>query len=381
MFNTDRIKATHTGSLPRPEALTKLMYEIADGKDVDADELRRAESVAVGDVVAQQQEAGIAVVSDGEMSKPGFVNYVADRIAGFGGAAPPFGLNDMLDFPELLGQQFGGEAGSHIKLPICQGELSYQGQDAVASDIATLKAAIGDDDVQGFIPAISPGFVSLFLPNEYYSTYEEYLAATAAALRCEYRAIVESGFILQIDSPDLAIAPHAATWTNILSEIGYDRYLEMHLGALSDALSGLPADRIRLHTCWGNYVGPHHQDVPLRDIVEPLLRLPVGGIAFEAANPAHAHEWQVFETVQVPDDKVLLPGVIDTKSNVVEHPELVAERICRIADLVGKERVVPGTDCGFGTFVGFGLVLPKIAWMKLANLGTGAALATERLWS
>jgi 5-methyltetrahydropteroyltriglutamate--homocysteine methyltransferase len=381
MRNTDHVRATHTGSLPRPEALTKLKYEQIDGADVDADQLAASEYGAVVEALRQQREAGIDVASDGEMTKSGFVNYLADRLSGFSGAAPPFSLSDLEEFPELLIEQYGGEAGAHVKLPVCTGPVSYSGHDAVAADLALFRRALAETGPgEAFVPATSPGLFALMVPDQHYGDYESYLFAIARALREEYRAIVDAGFTLQIDSPDIPIANHMTTWATVLADRGFDGFVDLHLAAVNEAVGDLPRDKVRLHLCWGNYVGPHHMDPPLIDILRPALRANVGGLSFEAANPRHAHEWTIFSELEVPDDKVLLPGVIDTKTNVVEHPELVSQRIQQFARFVGRERVVPGTDCGFGTFVGFGTVLPKVCWMKLASLGEGARLASRALW-
>lgn len=381
MFNDDRILTTHTGSLPRPDDLTAMVYDQIDGKPVDAEALGARIDKAVADAVAQQREAGIDIVSDGEMAKPGFMNYAANRLTGFSGAADPFALLDMDDAPELLVAQYGGEAGAHIRLPTCTGDVAYAGHDAVAADIARFTAVLGDSGAAaGFLPAISPGCVALFTPDEYYGDYETYLFAVADAMREEYKAIVDAGLMLQIDSPDVPGGKHFSTWCTYVKDKGYAAYVELHLAALTRALDGLPADRVRLHMCWGNYAGPHLMDVALEEVLVPALKAPVGSISFEGANPAHEHEWELFERITLPDDKVISPGVIDTKTNVVERPELVAQRIERYAGLVGKERVQPSTDCGFGTFVGFGPVLPKVSWLKLNALGAGAELASQRLW-
>lgn len=382
MFNDDRILATHTGSLPRPDELTAMVYDQIDGRPVNDAVLRSSIDDAVAAAVARQREAGIDIVSDGEMAKPGFMNYAASRLTGFSGAADPFSLLDMDDAPELLIAQYGGEAGAHIRLPLCTGPVTYSGHDAVAADIARFAPVLGASGAAaGFLPAISPGCVALFTPDEHYGDYETYLFAIADAMREEYRAIVDAGLLLQIDSPDVPGGKHFSTWSTYVRDHGYEAHLELHLAALARALDGIPAEKVRLHMCWGNYAGPHLMDVALEEVLVPALKTaPVGAISFEGANPAHEHEWELFERIELPEHMVISPGVIDTKTNVVERPELVAQRIERYANLVGRERVQPSTDCGFGTFVGFGPVLPKVSWLKLAALGAGAQLASERLW-
>jgi 5-methyltetrahydropteroyltriglutamate--homocysteine methyltransferase len=378
----DRIRTTHTGSLPRPARLTELVFARQEGREVDLEELRSAVAEATVDVVRRQRDAGIDIVSDGEMNKPGFVNYIGQRLSGFGGVGKPWGLADMDDLPELVMALYGGPGGTHIKMPRCEGEIRYTGHDLVAEDIANLRAALDGDDVEAFIPAASPGCIAMGGENVHYPDYETYLGALADAMRAEYTAIIDAGFLLQLDCPDLPMMPHTTAWmADIYETMGLPRYLELQLEALEASIAGLPPDRIRLHLCWGNYAGPHTMDVPLDEVLEPVLRASPAAISFEAANPRHEHEWETLAGLSIPDDKILMPGVIDTKTNVVEHPRLIAQRIGRYADIVGRERVIPGTDCGFATFVGFGIVEPDVAWLKLEALAEGAAIASETLWS
>jgi 5-methyltetrahydropteroyltriglutamate--homocysteine methyltransferase len=379
-----RILTTHTGSLPRPNDLTELMFARQEGKHVDNKRRREVATRAVRDVVRLQRQAGIDIVSDGEMNKAGFVNYVGERLTGYGGVGAPWTLADMAELPGLVKSLYGGPGGTHINMPRCVGEVHYCGEALVAQDIETLLAALrGDDDkdVIGFLPAASPGCITMSAENLHYGTYEDYLAAVTEAMKIEYRAIVNAGLILQLDCPDIPMGHHTNCWiTDQIHAMGFTKYVDLHVSALNHAIAGLPPERVRVHICWGNYAGPHHKDVPLSTLIDSVMKVRVGAISFEGANPRHEHEWQMLKEVKIPEDKVLIPGVIDTKTNVVEHPQLVAQRIERYANIVGRERVIPGTDCGFATFVGFGIVEPEVAWMKLSALAEGARLASDHLW-
>lgn len=378
----DRILTTHTGSLPRPAELTEMVFARQEGKQVDPERFRAAVSEATADIVRRQREIGVDIVSDGEMSKPGFVNYIGQRLTGFGGVGDPWTLADMDDLPKLVGALYGGPGGTHINMPRCEGEVRYDGHALVAEDIAQLHAALGDAAGEAFIPSASPGCIAMAAQNVHYPDYETYVGAVAEAMREEYKAIVEAGFVLQLDCPDIPMMRHTRAWmSEYFEQIGLKRYVEIQLDALETSVAGLPKDRIRMHLCWGNYAGPHTMDVPLEDVLEPALAASPTAVSFEGANPRHEHEWETLASMTIPDDKILAPGVIDTKTNVVEHPRLVAQRIERYADIVGRERVMPGTDCGFATFVGFGLVEDEVVWLKLAALVEGAAIASERLWS
>jgi 5-methyltetrahydropteroyltriglutamate--homocysteine methyltransferase len=381
----ERILTSHTGSLPRPAELTELVFRKQEGQSVPADEFEAAVVAATDDVVKRQIDAGIDIVSDGEMGKPGFVNYVGERLEGFGAPGKPWTLADLEELPELTMALYGGPGGTHINMPACRGAVSYKGQELVAQDIAHLRTALvraGDPDREAFIPAASPGCICNGAENFHYPTYEAYLGAVTAAMAEEYKAIVDAGFILQLDCPDLPMAAHTAFWAiKHMEEMGFDRYIQMHVDALDQAIADLPADRVRMHLCWGNYAGPHTADVPIERLMDMVLAAKPSAVSFEGANPRHEHEWETLAGLSIPDDKILMPGVIDTKTNVVEHPQLIAQRIGRYAEIVGRERVIPGTDCGFATFAGFGIVDPQVAWMKLAALAQGAAEASERLWS
>jgi 5-methyltetrahydropteroyltriglutamate--homocysteine methyltransferase len=382
--SNERILTTHTGSLPRPKALTDLVFRRQEGQAVPADQFRAAAAEATNDVVRRQVDAGIDIVSDGEMNKPGFVNYVGERLSGFGGTGAPWTLTDLEDFPDLTMALYGGPGATHINMPICQGEVSYAGHTQVNEDIENLRRALAEadaEDAEAFMPAASPGCITMCAENHHYPSYEAYLDAVTRAMSEEYRTIVGAGFILQLDCPDLPMAAHTNSWSSgVFEEMGFQRYLELHLNALDDAVDGLPVDRIRMHLCWGNYAGPHTADVPIERLIETVMRAKPSAVSFEAANPRHEHEWETLAKLQIPDDKILIPGVIDTKTNVVEHPRLIAQRIARFTDIVGRERVIPGTDCGFATFAGFGIVEPEVAWLKLGALAQGAAEASEQLW-
>jgi 5-methyltetrahydropteroyltriglutamate--homocysteine methyltransferase len=377
--STDRILTTHAGSLPRPPDLTRMMWDLLEQKSVDETALQARVKQAVADVVARQREVGVDIISDGEMSKVGFSNYVMQRYSGFANRAQ-FIATDLGDFPEIVNKLFvENEGGQHLVLPNVEGPIELRDHDAVLRDIRNLKAALGGRSPDtAFIAAVTPGQMLFNFPNLYYPTPEAYIEAAANALRVEYRAIVDAGFNLQLDAPDLAMRAHC--WTGNAGAADIKNYVPMAIEAMNEATCGLPADKVRLHLCWGNYAGPHHHDVELEEIIEPVLKTSAGFIYFEAANPRHAHEWEVWEEVKIPDGKALIPGVIDTLTNHVEHPRLVAQRIEKFAEIVGKENVIAGTDCGFGTFVGWSGCDPKVAWLKLEAMAEGARIATDRLW-
>jgi 5-methyltetrahydropteroyltriglutamate--homocysteine methyltransferase len=369
------VRTTHVGSLPRPEALTRLMYAHQEGTG-DAAALEAAVTDAVLDVVAMQHGAGIDVVSDGEMGKPGFVNYVRERLDGFGGQAPPWSIDDLAAAPELAIAQYGGEAGAHIMPANCEGPVSYVGDAAVRRDIDTLRLALDKTGHQdAFVPAASPGCIATGSPNLHYPDYDSYLDALADAMAVEYRAIVDSGLLLQLDCPDIPMAAHTEFWCrDEVRRRGLVAFAERHVAAIDRALAGIDPSRVRLHMCWGNYEGPHHLDAPLAELLPPVLAARPAMISFEGANPRHEHEWADLADVAIPDDKILMPGVVDTLNNIVEHPRLIAQRLERYAGVVGPERVIASTDCGFGTFVGFGRVGAQVAEMKLRAMAEGAAL-------
>jgi 5-methyltetrahydropteroyltriglutamate--homocysteine methyltransferase len=315
----------------------------------------------------------VDVVSDGEMAKPSYVTYVSDRLDGFGGTSQPLTYQDLVAFPALQARVFGDPGRSRRRTPACDGPISVRDPEAARLDTEHLAAAVAEASVEeAFLNAASPGVIALFFRNDHYGSREEYLQAIAAAMRYEYEAIVDAGFLLQIDCPDLAMGRHIQFADRDLA--GFREEARLNVEALNAATAGIDPERMRLHVCWGNYEGPHHCDVPFADIVDLVFSARPNGIAFEAANPRHAHEWRIFEDVRLPEGKVLIPGVIESKSNFIEHPELIAQRIARYADLVGRENVIAGSDCGYGTWVGQAAVDPDVVWAKLAALAEGAAL-------
>jgi 5-methyltetrahydropteroyltriglutamate--homocysteine methyltransferase len=374
----DRILTTHAGSLPRPDDLAEMIWAGIDGNPVDAAALEERLDGAVAEIVRRQHDVGIDIVSDGELSKSGFSTYVNDRFSGFAGRSE-FQADDVADFPNLAMRLFATPAMAHLVFANCVDEVTYTGQDALEADIRRLRAAIGAADPStAFMGAISPGQIAFNYPDQHYGSHEAYLGALADVLAIEYNAIVDAGFNLQIDSPDLAMAGHCRS---VGSSVGdWHTHLPLAVDALNAALEGIPPEKVRMHVCWGNYGGPHHKDVPFADIVGEVLRANVGTIYPEGANPRHEHEWRVFEDVKLPDDKQVILGVIDVKSNFIEHPRVVADRLVRLAKIVGRENVLAGTDCGFDTFIRFSLVDPDVAWLKMAALSEGAALASSELW-
>ncbi len=377
--STERFLTTHTGSLPRPDDLIRMMYAKEEGVPVDRDALNARVRDAVAEVVKKQADAGIDYVNDGEMSKPSYATYVKDRLAGFGGTGNTFVYQDLAEFPKLALKVFGDPGRSRRKTPACNAPISVRDPQAARTDSDNLKAALsGVKAAGGFMSAASPGVVSLFFRNDHYKDFETYIYAIADAMRDEYETVAQAGLILQIDCPDLGMGRHIQYADLDLKE--FRKRAQMHVEALNHAVRNIPPEQLRMHLCWGNYEGPHHCDVPLADIVDIVLLARPNAISFEAANPRHAHEWTVFETVKLPYGKVLIPGVIESKSNFIEHPELIAQRIGRYANLVGRENVIAGSDCGYGTWVGQAAVDPDVVWAKLAALAEGARLASRRFW-
>lgn len=380
MPDIDRIRTTHVGSLPRPDELLTLLNSRDRGEPVDTAVLDAAVEKAVRDQVRMQAEVGIDIVSDGEMSKISYATYIRHRMSGFEiGDAPRATPADLDAYPAYKEQLHRSGATVAYLRPICRSAIAYTNTEPLETDLATLRAAVAAHEVSGaFMNAPSPGIVALFQPDEFYADEDAYLDAIAAALKVEYDSIVEAGFDLQIDAPDLAMGRH-----NKYKHLSDDEFLaraEVLVEVLNHALRDVPADRARIHLCWGNYEGPHTFDIAVEKIADLVLRAKPATILCEAANPRHAHDWAGWAAAKIPDDKLLCPGVIDTTTNFVEHPELVAERILRYTDIVGRERVLAGTDCGFGTFAGWGGVVPELAWEKLRSLTAGAAIASKKLW-
>ena len=377
-MSAERILTTHAGSLPRPDDLAEMIWAGIDGQPVDEAALAARTGSAVAEVVRKQRDAGVDIVSDGELSKSGFSTYINDRFSGFEGRSE-FQADDVADFPNLAMRLFATPSMAHLVFSNCTGPVQMHDTKAVDDDVARLQAALdGADPATAFMGAVSPGQIAFNYPDHHYGSHEAYLGALADALRYEYKAITDAGFGLQIDSPDLAMAAHCRS---VGSSVGdWHTHLPLAIEALNHALDGIAPEQVRLHLCWGNYAGPHHKDVPLADIIEPVLTANVGAIYPEGANPRHEHEWRVFEDVKLPDHMSVILGVIDVKSNFIEHPQVVSDRLVRLARLVGRERVIAGTDCGFDTFIRFSQVDPDVAWLKLRALADGAALASEELW-
>jgi len=377
--STDRILTTHVGSLPRSQAVTDVLFARERNEVSDARAAAAVISNAVAEVVRRQVGIGIDVVSDGEMSKISYATYVAERFSGFGGDTPREPGQDLVEFPGLLKKLAERGSTAKYRRPRCIGEIRVKNLEPLQADLKNIQSAIAvAAPTEAFMNAASPGVVALFQPNDFYRSQDEYLAALAEALRVEYEAIVKAGVLLQIDAPDLAMGRHTMYRDRSLEQ--FEHLAALHIETLNHALRNVPADRVRMHVCWGNYEGPHHHDVPMERLLPIVLKAKPQGLLIEAANPRHAHEWAVFKDVQIPESKVLIPGFLATTTNYVEHPQLVAERIERFAQIVGRERVMAGADCGFGTFAGFGPVEPDIAYLKLQSLVEGARIASRRLW-
>jgi len=379
-LSTDRILTTHVGSLPRSNAVTGVLFARERGDTLDALADAAVITDAVAEVVRRQVAIGIDVVSDGEMGKISYATYIAQRFSGFGGDTPREPGQDLVEFPGLLTKLAERGSTAKYRRPRCIGAVTAQHTEPLQADLANMRAAINAAPaVEAFLNAASPGVIALFQPNDYYRTQDDYLSALAEALRSEYEAIVAAGIVLQIDAPDLAMGRHTMYRNRSMEE--FETLAAQHIEVLNHALRNVPANRVRMHVCWGNYEGPHHHDVPMQRLLPIVLKAKPQALLFEAANPRHAHEWAVFQDTRIPADKILIPGVLATTTNYIEHPLLVAERIERFADIVGRERVIAGTDCGFGTFAGFGPVEPDIAYLKLAAMVEGARIASKRLWS
>ncbi|MEL7116348.1 MAG: cobalamin-independent methionine synthase II family protein [Pseudomonadota bacterium] len=374
------IATTHVGSLPRTQKVVDFIFAREQETPFDQDEFDDVMTEAVADTVAKQKAAGIDIVSDGETSKISYATYVKDRYTGFGGDSPRNAPADLKQFPSFLKRLADDGGTPQYARPMCVGEVRSKGQGELEKDIANLKAGMAAQGIdRGFMNAASPGVISLFLQNDYYPTRDAYLAALADAMREEYRTIVGAGLDLQLDCPDLALSRHM-----LFADLSDDEFVKIagaHVEALNHALDGIDPARVRVHICWGNYEGPHVCDIDMDKVFGTLMKTQAAYVLFETSNPRHAHEWTVFRDrkSEIPDDKILVPGVVDTTTNFVEHPELVAQRIERFVGIAGADRVIAGSDCGFGTFAGFGAVDPEIAYAKLATLAEGAKLAGDRV--
>jgi len=379
----DRFFTTHTGSLARPEDLFKAMWAKEQGVAVDREALAARITSAVAEIVQKQADAGVDIVSDGELSKPSYSTYVKERLSGFGGTAltKPMPLKDVMEFPGLERRRQAAGGPQRHNRPACDGPIAVADRSALDADIANFGAALAAAHLpkdRGFMTAASPGVVTEFFANQYYKSHEDYVVAIAEAMRPEYEAIAKAGFILQLDCPDLAMGKHIAFGD--LDLPAFRKVARTHVEALNHATRNIAPEKMRMHLCWGNYEGPHHHDVELKDMVDIVLLARPAGLSFEAANPRHAHEWKLWEDVKLPADKYLIPGVLESKSNFIEHPELVAQRIGRYAKIVGRERVVAGSDCGFSTFVDTARIDPDVVWRKLASMAEGARIATKEFW-
>jgi 5-methyltetrahydropteroyltriglutamate--homocysteine methyltransferase len=378
-YGFNRFLTTHTGSLPRPDDLIRAMFAKEEGVPVDRSALAARISEAVAETVKKQVKSGVDLVNDGEMSKPSYATYIKDRLTGFAGSSNTFVYQDLAEFPNLAKRVFNDPGRSRRRTPACTSPIAVGDPAAPLADIDNLKAALtGVGTAGAFLSAASPGVISLFFRNNFYASQEEYLFAIAEAMRSEYEAIAAAGITLQIDCPDLAMGRHIQYADLSVEE--FRNRARLHVEALNHALAAIPPERLRIHLCWGNYEGPHHCDVPLAEIIDIAFAARPATISFEAANPRHAHEWTLFEQVKLPEGKTIIPGVIESKSNFIEHPELIAQRIARYANLVGRDNVIAGSDCGFGTWVGQAAVDPDVVWAKLSAMAEGARLATKQFW-
>ncbi|HYM68668.1 MAG TPA: cobalamin-independent methionine synthase II family protein [bacterium] len=377
--STERMLTTHTGSLPRSADVLAMLKLAEAGALKDQRGFQARVRAAVAEAVRKQVDAGIDIVNDGEQGKPGYSIYIRDRVTGFDGQSRvPTVHAEARDFPEYMARGTSGATSTFLR-PCCNGPIAWKDFAAVERDIANVQAAAASAAVEDvFMTAASPGVASIAFVNDYYPSREQYLQAIVHVMKDEYDAIYRAGFVLQLDCPDLAMSRHNRYPDMSLED--FRKIVALHVEALNEATRDIPPDRMRLHLCWGNYEGPHHLDVPLKDIVDLVLRARPAGLSFEGANPRHEHEWKIWKDVTLPPGKVIIPGVIDTTTNFIEHPELVAERIVRYAGVVGKENVIAGTDCGFASFADASVVDGRIAWAKLRALVEGARIASDTLW-
>ncbi len=374
-----RFLTTHVGSLPREPDLIELVFAREAGLPLEPAKVRQRIDLAVQHVVGAQAAAGIDIINDGEQSKPSYSTYIKDRLNGFGGAGNTYAFQDIEDFPTIKERIFADTGRKHRRAPACNAPITVKDMVAVTEDANALNEALAKYPGRtSFMSAASPGVTALFFANEYYDRHEDYVFALAEGLRHEYEAIANAGIMLQVDCPDLAMGRHTQFRDRDLK--GFREAMELNIEALNRATANIPPERMRMHMCWGNYPGPHHHDVPFQDVIDLIWTARPHAIQFEAANPRHAHEFAIFESVKLPEGKVLIPGVIECQSNYIEHPELVAQRIGRYADLVGRDNVIAGCDCGFSIHAGSGGVDPAVVWAKLAALSKGAAIASSRYW-
>ena len=378
-LSTERILTTHVGSLPRPQSVVDLLFAQDRGEQYDQAQFDATMQREVTEVVARQAAAGVDIVSDGEMSKISYGTYIRHRLTGFEpGNVPRATPADLDDFPEYRDKMAASGAHPKYVRPVCKGPIAVKDDVPLRKDLARFREAVSKANVtEAFLTAASPGTIAMFQPNEYYPSHQAYIEALAEAMRPEFEAIAAAGFVLQLDCPDLAMGRHVRF--RDADEDEFLRNAAIQVEALNHAVQNVPAEKMRLHICWGNYEGPHTRDIAFARVVPTLMKAKPQAFLFEGANPRHEHEWALWKNVKI-GDKVLVPGVIDSSTNFVEHPELVAQRILRYAELVGREHVIAGTDCGFGTFAGFGAVHPDICWSKLKSLSDGAAIATKRLF-
>lgn len=379
MATAGRFLTTHVGSLPREDDLIEIMFAKEDGLPLDMAKVDEHIAAAVQYVVDRQAEAGLDIINDGEQSKPSYATYIKDRLNGFGGTGNSFAFQDIEDYPSTKERVFSDPGRKHRKTPACNAPITVKDMTAVDRDATALHAALAQHaGKQAFMSAASPGVTALFFRNDYYDSDEDYVFALAEGLRHEYEAIAAQGIMLQIDCPDLAMGRH--TQFRDLDLSGFRDRMALNIEALNRATANIAPEQLRMHMCWGNYPGPHHCDVPFRDIIDLVWRARPHAIQFEAANPRHAHEYTMFEDIKLPEGKVLIPGVIECQSNYIEHPELIAQRIARYAHLVGRENVMAGADCGFSIHVGSGSVDRSVVWAKMAALAQGARIASAQFW-
>lgn len=371
-----KILTTHVGSLPRSKQVTDLVFAKEAGVPIEEAGFNEIISAAVNDIVARQKAAGIDLPSDGEMSKISYATYIKDRLTGFDGDSSRRPPADLELFPNFLKRQASSGGTPTYRRPKCVSEIKVKSLEPLKDDVDAFQAALSANGyAKGFMNSATPGVIALFQPNEFYKTQDDYLEAVSEGMRIEYEGIVEAGFILQLDAPDLGLGRHMMY--KDLDDAGFVIAAEKHIEVMNHALRNVPGDKVRMHVCWGNYEGPHICDIALKKILPSLLKAKPRALLFEGANPRHAHEWGDWKNVDLPDDYVLIPGVIDSTSNFVEHPELIAQRLKNFIDIVGAERVIAGTDCGFSTFAGFGAVDPDIVWAKLKALSDGAEIASK----